>query len=147
MGFLRPSVPLNEGQKIHREIHSKIHDEIHACSEKRRQKIHSARRGARTSENRSCAAVVGKLRCGTCTATFAFCGVDVIFYQKLRCNRRKTAVQRGRSCVSGKRRFPALSCEFQAPTYRLPRLGPAEMDFPFARTPNISFTKRKMSVK
>ena len=26
MDFLEPSVPLNEGQRIHREIHSKIHD-------------------------------------------------------------------------------------------------------------------------
>ena len=30
--FLGPSVPLNEGQKIHREIHSKIHDIIPAKS-------------------------------------------------------------------------------------------------------------------
>ena len=47
--FLGPSVPLKEGQKIHREIHSKIHDKIpakslHACSEKRRRRIDSARR-------------------------------------------------------------------------------------------------------
>ena len=27
-GFLGPSVPLNKGQKINREIHSKIHDKI-----------------------------------------------------------------------------------------------------------------------
>ena len=30
--FLGPSVPLNEGQKSHREIHSKIHDKIPAKS-------------------------------------------------------------------------------------------------------------------
>ena len=32
MEFLGPSFPLNEGQKIHREIHGKIHDKIPAKS-------------------------------------------------------------------------------------------------------------------
>ena len=53
------------------------------------------------------------LRCRNCTATFAFlqCGGDL--YQKLRCNKRKTALQHRNRCVAG---FPALSCGFQAPT-------------------------------
>ena len=32
MDFLGPSFPLNEGEKINREIHSKIHDKIPAKS-------------------------------------------------------------------------------------------------------------------
>ena len=41
--FLGPSVPLNEGQKIHREIHSKIHDKIPARS------THVVKNGVRKS--------------------------------------------------------------------------------------------------
>ena len=46
-----------------------------------------------TSENGSCAAIFGKLRCRSCTATFAFlqCGSD--FYQKLHCSKQKTEAQ------------------------------------------------------
>ena len=45
-----------------------------------------------TSENGSCAAVFGMLRCRFCTATFAFLQRGSHFYQKLRRSKRKTAV-------------------------------------------------------
>ena len=59
------------------------------------------------AKNRSCAASFGKLRCRNCTATFAFLQCGRRFYQKLRCNKRKTALQHWKSCVAGKWRFPA----------------------------------------
>ena len=40
------------------------------------------------------------------------------FYQQLRCNKRRTALQDRKSCVA---RDVALSCRFQAPTFRLVR--------------------------
>ena len=46
-----------------------------------------------TSENGSCAAVFGKLRRRSCTAPFAFLQCGRHFYQKLVCNKRKTALQ------------------------------------------------------
>ena len=57
-----------------------------------------------------------------------FCSAEVIWTkscaaanEKLHCNIKKTALQ------EFKWRFPApLSCGFQAPTFRHPRLGPAE---------------------
>ena len=53
------------------------------------------------------------------TATFAFLQCGRHLYQKLRCSRRKTALQHRNRCVAGKWRFPApLSCRFQAPTFR-----------------------------
>ena len=56
-----------------------------------------------------------------------FCCADVILTKKLRCSKPKAAVQHWKSCVAEKWRFPAtLSCDFQAPTFRHPRLGPAE---------------------
>ena len=36
-----------------------------------------------------------------------FCSADLVFYQKLRCNKRKTALQHWISCITGKWRFPA----------------------------------------
>ena len=45
------------------------------------------------------------------------------FYQSLRCNEQKPALQHWRSCVAGKWRFPAAF--FQAPTFRLPCSRPA----------------------
>ena len=70
---------------------------------------------------------------GSCTAEAAlqhslFCSADVVFTtsctatnDKLRCNiEKKTALQESGA-------FLPLSCGFQAPTFRLPRLGPAEV--------------------
>ena len=67
------------------------------------------------------------LRCRSCTATLAFLQFGCHFDQKLRCSKRKTAMQHWKSCVAAKWRFPAtLSLGFQAPTFRHPRLGPAD---------------------
>ena len=75
----------------------------------------------------SCAAIFGKFRCRNCTATiFFFCNADVIFYQKLRCSKRKTALQHWKAALQESGAFLPLSCGFQAGTFRLPRLGPAE---------------------
>ena len=78
------------------------------------------------ARNRSCAAVFGKLRCRNCTATFAFLRCGSYFYQscaatseKLQCNIEKAALQESGA-------FLPLSCGFQAPTFRHPRLGPAD---------------------
>ena len=60
-----------------------------------------------TSENGSCAAVFGMLRCRSCTATLASLQCGCHFDQKLRCSKRKTAVQHWKSCVARKWRFPA----------------------------------------
>ena len=46
-----------------------------------------------TSENGSCTAAFGMLRCRSCTATLAFLQCRCHFDQKLRCSKRKTAVQ------------------------------------------------------
>ena len=75
------------------------------------------------SFNRSCAAVFGTLRCRSCTATFAFLQCGCHFDQKLRCSKRKTAARHCKNCIARKWRFPAA---FQAPTFRHPRLGPAD---------------------
>ena len=77
-----------------------------------------------TSENGSCAAVFGMLRCRNCTATSAFLQSGshldrAAANEKLHCNIEKAALQE-----SGP--FLPLSCGFQAPTFRHPRLGPAE---------------------
>ena len=69
----------------------------------------------KTAKNRSCAATFRKLRCRNCTATFAFLQCRCELYQKLRCNKRKTALQHWKSCVAGKWRFPA--------GFKPPRLG------------------------
>ena len=72
-----------------------------------------------TSENGSCAAVFGKLRCKNCTATFPF----------LQCRRhfdQKTALQQAKNCTATLKKLRcrkvALSCRFRA-DFRLPRLG------------------------
>ena len=82
-----------------------------------------------TSENGSCTAVFGMLRCRSCTATLAFLQCGCHFDQscaaaseKLQCNIQKVAFRESGA-------FLPLSCGFQAPTFRHPRLGPA--DFPF----------------
>ena len=49
----------------------------------------------------------GMLRCRSCTATFAFLQCGCHFGRKLRCSKRKTAVQHWKSCVARKWRFPA----------------------------------------
>ena len=68
-----------------------------------------------TSENGSCAAVFGMLRCRNCTATSAFLQCGSHLDQKLRCSKRKTALQHRKSCVAGRWRFPAA--------FKPPRLG------------------------
>ena len=68
----------------------------------------------------SCAAVFGKLRCRSCTATFAFLQSGCHFYHKLRCSKRKLLHRKIEKAVlqeSGA--FLPLSCGFQAPTFRL----------------------------
>ena len=81
------------------------------------------------------AAIFGMLRCRHCTATLAFLQCGSHLDQKLRCNKRKTALQHRKSCVARKWRFPApLSCGFQAPTFKHPRFGPADIDL---RCPNL----------
>ena len=79
-------------------------------------------------KSRSCSAIFGKLRCRNCTATFAFlqCGRHftkgcVATSEKLHCNIERAALQE-----SGV--FLPLSCGFQTPTFRPPRLGPAESE-------------------
>ena len=73
------------------------------------------------------------LRCRNCTATSAFCSAEVIWTrsctagnEKLHCNIEKAALQESGA-------FLPLSCGFQAPAFRHPRLGPAE------RGPRIRF--------
>ena len=73
------------------------------------------------SESRSCAAIFGKLRCRSCTATLAFLQWEVIFTkscpstsEKLHCNIDKLRCRK-----------VALSCRFPE-DFRLPRLGPAD---------------------
>ena len=78
-----------------------------------------------TSENGSCAAVFGMLRCRNCTATFAFLQCGRHLYQKLRSSKRKTALQHRNRCVAA---FLPLSCGFQAPTFRHPRFRPADQN-------------------
>ena len=60
-----------------------------------------------TIENGSCAAIFGMLRCRSCTATFVFLQCRRHFDPKLRCSKRKTALQHCVSCIAGKWRFPA----------------------------------------
>ena len=48
-GFLGAFRPLNEGQKVHREIHSKIRDKIpakstHVVKKRRRNRVHATTR-------------------------------------------------------------------------------------------------------
>ena len=57
--------------------------------------------------SRRLAAIFGMLRCRSCTATLAFLQCGCHFDQKLRCSKRKTAVQHCKSCVARKWRFPA----------------------------------------
>ena len=75
----------------------------------------------------------GKLHCNFLSAALqelhkiVFSAVRSHLDQKLRCSKRKTALQHRKSCVAGKWRFPAtLPCSFQAPTFRHPRFGPAD---------------------
>ena len=78
------------------------------------------------AKNRGCTAIFGKLRCRNCIATFAFLQSGSRFAkscaatnEKLHCNIKKAALQESGA-------FLPLSCGFQAPTFRLPRLGPAD---------------------
>ena len=68
-----------------------------------------------TSENGSCAAVFGMLRCRNCTAAFAFLQCGRHLYQKLRCSKRKTALQHRNRCVAGKWRLPAAFLRVSSP--------------------------------
>ena len=66
-------------------------------------------------------------RCRSCNETFAFLQCGCHCYQKLHCNKWKTALQH---CQKLRFRKVALSCllscRFQAPMFRHPRLGPAD---------------------
>ena len=66
------------------------------------------------------------LRCRSCTATWLFSSADVILAkscaaasEELQCNIEKAALQKSGA-------FLSLSCGLQAPTFRHPRLGPAD---------------------
>ena len=67
------------------------------------------------------------LRCRNCTATLAFLQCGSRLHQKLRCSKRKTALQHRKAALQESGAFLPLSCGFQAPTFRHPRLGPAEL--------------------
>ena len=56
-----------------------------------------------------------KLRCNFRTATLAFLQCGSHLDQKLRCNKRKTALQHRKSCVAGKWRFPAAFLRASSP--------------------------------
>ena len=75
----------------------------------------------------------------TALTTFAFLQCGCLFYQKLRCNKRKTALQHWKR-EKLRCKQVALSCcfpaDFQAPTFRLPRLGPADPGCPRDIRPN-----------
>ena len=81
-----------------------------------------------TSDNGSCAAIFGMLRCRNCTATLAFSAVQKSFgpravlqqTKNCTCNIEKAALQESGA-------FLPLSCGFQAPTFRNPRFGPADL--------------------
>ena len=75
---------------------------------------------------------------GHCTAILETCAAEVALQHSLFCSAAfflpkaalqqvKTALQHWKSCVAGKWRFPAAFCGFQSPTFRHPRLGPAEL--------------------
>ena len=49
----------------------------------------------------------GQIRSARVPPLFAFLQCECHFYQNLRCNNRKTALQHWKSCVAGKLRFPA----------------------------------------
>ena len=67
------------------------------------------------------------LRCRNCTATFAFLQCGSHLYQKLRCSKRKTALQHRNRCVAGKWRFPAAFLRVSSPhVFRHPRFGLAD---------------------
>ena len=68
------------------------------------------------ANNRSCAAIFGKLGCRNCTTTFAFlqCGCHV--YQNLRCNNEKQHCNIDEAALQEIAAFLPLSCGFQAPT-------------------------------
>ena len=78
-------------------------------------------------QNGSCAAVFGMLRCRNCTATSAFLHCRSHFDQKLRCSKRKLHCNIEKAALQESGAFLPLSCGFQAPTFRHPRLGPAEV--------------------
>ena len=63
------------------------------------------------------------LRCRSCTATFAFLQCGSHFSQKLRCSKRKLHCNIEKAALQESGAFLPLSCGFQAPTFRHPRLG------------------------
>ena len=81
------------------------------------------------------------LRCRNCTATLAFLQCGSHLDQKLHCSKRKTALQHRKSCVAESGAFLLLSCGFEAPTFRYPRFGPAEI-FTMSETRNDYHQRR-----
>ena len=59
-------------------------------------------------------------------ATFAFLQCRRHFYQKPRCNQRKLHCNIGKAALQESGALLQLSCGSQAPTFRLPRLGPTD---------------------
>ena len=68
-----------------------------------------------TSENGSCTAVFGVLRCRNCTATLSLLQCGSHLDQKLRCSKRKTALQHRKGCFAGTWRFPAAFLRLSSP--------------------------------
>ena len=66
------------------------------------------------------------LHCRNCTATSAFLQCGSHLDQKLRCSKRKLHCNIEQAALQESGAFLPLSCGFQAPTFRHPRLGPAE---------------------
>ena len=96
-------------------------------------------KGHATGENGSCAAIFGMLRCRNCTATLAFLQCGSHLDQKLRCSKRKTALEHRKSCICRK---VALSCRFPA-GFKPPRLGTHVSDLlKFPTSADGSWSKR-----
>ena len=72
-------------------------------------------------------AIFGKLRCRSCTATFAVlqCGSPFLPIVPLQQAKNCTATLQ-KTALHESGAFLPLSCGFQAPTFRHPRLGPAD---------------------
>ena len=62
-----------------------------------------------------------------CTATLAFLQCRCHFCQKVRCSKRKLQCNIEKAALQKSGAFLPLFCRFQAPTFRHPRLGPAEL--------------------
>ena len=66
------------------------------------------------------------LRCRNCTAILAFLQCGCHFDQKLRCSKQELQCNIEKAALQESGAFLPLSCGFQAPTFRHPRLGPAD---------------------